>query len=251
MEVLLKERDMAQEQLQQLLNDEDTVNSPSTPKSKEKIFIYHTHSYESYFPLLGMENVENANLASDSKTNILLIGELLGNKLEAKGIQTVVDKTNMGEALKNRGWTTSKAYTVSREIVESAIAGNERPAYFIDIHRDSQRKKITTATINNKPYAKVAFVIGNKNKNYEGNAAFALKIHDYLEEHYPGISRGLIEPTGSGKNGVYNQDLSPNALLLEIGGVDNDMTELKNTVNALADALSDYYWKAEKVNGEN
>jgi stage II sporulation protein P len=251
MEVLLQERDIAQEQLQQLLNGEETVKTPANPTSKEKIFIYHTHSYESYFPLLGMENVENADLASDSKTNILLIGDLLGKKLEAEGIQTIVDKTNMGEELKKRDWTVSKAYQVSREIVESAIAGNEKPTYFLDLHRDSWRKEKTTVTINNEPYAKVAFVIGEENKNFDQNAAFALKLHEYLKEHYPGLSRGLIGKSGDGVDGVYNQDISPNSIIIEVGGVDNNMNELKNTVNALAEAVSDYYWEAEKVNATN
>lgn len=35
-----------------------------------------------------------------------------------------------------------------------------------------------------------------------------------------------------GDNGIYNQDLSDKALLLEFGGVDNNMEELKNASNA-------------------
>ncbi|WP_246942429.1 stage II sporulation protein P [Bacillus pinisoli] len=249
MEVLLTEREMAQEELA-ILNEEK-VKTPVTPHSKEAIFIYHTHSYESYFPLLGLENMENASRASDSKTNIILIGELLGNKLEENGINTIVDKTNMGSVLKERGWTTSRAYTVSREIVKSAMGGVEKPAYYLDIHRDALRKDQTTVSINNVPYAKVAFVIGEENPDFEQNAAFALKLHQYLEEKYPGLSRGLIGKQGSDVNGVYNQDLTPHSLIVEMGGVDNNMEELTHAVEALADAISDYYWKAEKVNGEN
>ncbi|KAA0550372.1 stage II sporulation protein P [Bacillus sp. BGMRC 2118] len=251
MEVLLQEREMAEEQLKELLADKDSTQLPASERSEDTFFIYHTHSYESYFPLLGMKDVEDANKASDAKTNITLIGELLGKRLQEKGIQTIVDQTNMGQELANRNLKHPSAYRVSREIVTKAMNSEKKPTYFLDLHRDSLRKSDTTVTINNQRYAKVAFVIGEENKNFEKNAALALQLHNLVEEKYPGLSRGLVPQGGTGVNGVYNQDLSPNVLLIEIGGVDNDMAELKNTVNVLADVISDHYWKAEKVNVEN
>lgn len=53
-----------------------------------------------------------------------------------------------------------------------------------------------------------------------------------------------------GDNGIYNQDLSDKALLLEFGGVDNNMEELRNASNAAADVFSDIFWDAEKVDGK-
>lgn len=247
MEVLLQEREIAEEQLKELLEEGD-VKVPANVKSEDTFFVYHTHSYESYFPLLGMQNVEDADKANDAKTNITLVGQLLGKKLEEKGIQTIVDHTNMGKELKERGLKHASAYLVSREIVTTAMKGDKKPTYFLDLHRDSLRKKDTTVTINNENYAKIAFVIGEENKDYEKNAALALQLHNYLEEEYPGLSRGVVPQGGSRVNGVYNQDLTPNLLLIEMGGVDNDMAELKNTVNALAEAIGEFYWKAEKVN---
>ena len=41
----------------------------------------------------------------------------------------------------------------------------------------------------------------------------------------------------SGNNGVYNQDLSDNAMLIEIGGVDNTFEEMYLTVDAFADVF--------------
>ncbi|WP_255259835.1 stage II sporulation protein P [Lentibacillus sp. CBA3610] len=37
-------------------------------------------------------------------------------------------------------------------------------------------------------------------------------------EKYP-VEQGRHTKNGSGSNGVYNQDLSPNAMLIEFGGV--------------------------------
>lgn len=41
-------------------------------------------------------------------------------------------------------------------------------------------------------------------------------------------------------------------MLLEIGGVDNNLNELHNTIDVFSDILADYYWKSnesKEVNG--
>jgi len=246
MDVLLQERNMAANELKEL----NSGNGPTgAPPSEKSVFIYHTHSWESYLPLLGLEGVENENDAVDGKTNITIVGELLGKELERRGIGATVDKTNIGQELNKRGWLSPKSYDVSRTLVKSAMAGNDHLEYFIDLHRDSFRKDSTTAIINNKPYAKLVFVIGEENKNFQRNVKFANELHQFLNKNYPGISKGVLPKKGIGVDGVYNQDLSGNSLVVEVGGVDNNMKELKNTVEALAEAISQLYWKAEKVNG--
>jgi stage II sporulation protein P len=250
LDVLLKEREMASNELEEL-NKDGTKPPDGANLSEKKIFIYHTHSWESYLPLLGLEGANNENESVDGKTNITIIGDLLGTQLENKGIGTSVDKTNVGQELKNRGWKTSKAYQFSRSIVETALSSNNKPEYLIDLHRDSLRKDSTTVDINQKPYAKVVFVIGKDNQNYAKNIQFASEIHEYLRVNFPGLSKGVLGKSGHGVDGVYNQDLSPNSVVIEVGGVDNNMKELKNTVEALADAISHQYFKAEEVQADS
>ncbi len=62
---------------------------------KKVVYIYHTHSWESYFPLLGMQGEANENKAVDNKTNITLVGQMLGMELKADGIGSGVDTTNI------------------------------------------------------------------------------------------------------------------------------------------------------------
>ncbi len=57
----------------------------------------------------------------------------------------------MREAMTNQGL-----------VVKSALAKNKNLQYTIDIHRDSRRKKNTTADIKGKSYARVAIVVGKK-----------------------------------------------------------------------------------------
>ncbi|WP_273852367.1 stage II sporulation protein P [Guptibacillus spartinae] len=245
---LLKEREVPTEKLE-IKDTKDKVTPPlQTTNGKKVAFIYHSHSYESYLPLLGLEGEKNADLAIDGKTNITLVGKLLGEELEDRGIGAQVDDSNIGALLKEKGWTNGKAYDVSRSIVQSAAAGNEDLNLFIDIHRDSLREKDTTVTINNEEYARTVFVVGEENPNYEKNLALAKELHEALKAKYPGLSRGVIGKKGQGVDGIYNQDLSQNAMLIEMGGVDNNLEQLSRTVKAIADVISDYYWGTQKVN---
>ncbi|RBW70490.1 stage II sporulation protein P [Bacillus taeanensis] len=249
MEVLMAEREATVENLEGLETDENKIPTPAlTTNGKKVVYIYHTHSWESYFPLLKDIDTSDANQATDSKTNITLIGEKFGKELEKRGIGVEVNKTNMGEELHKKGWNSSRAYSASRPIVQSAMANNQDLKFFFDLHRDSLRKDKTTVTINNKAYAKTVFVIGEENGNYQENLKMANMLHTLIDEKYPGLSRGIIGKQGKGVNGVYNQDLSPNSLVIEIGGVDNTIEELSRTAEALAEVISDYYWQAEKVN---
>lgn len=220
-----------------------------TTNGKKTVFIYHTHNTESYTPYL--KDLKNINLAHHSEVNVTRVGQKLGAVLGSKGIGAVVDTTDINRVLNQKGLKHSKSYQESRAVVQEAMAGNEDLTYYIDIHRDSRRKDKTTITINGQAYAKIAFVVGGKNAKYGKNLALAKELHYELEKKYPGLSDGVIVNAGSGQNGVYNQDLSEQAMLLEIGGVDNTFEEAYRTVEAFADVFSKYYWEnneAEEVN---
>ncbi|MEH7236720.1 stage II sporulation protein P [Bacillus sp. JJ1562] len=250
LDVLLQEREMAQKELDEL-NKEEPKTPPGTFATDKKVLIYHSHSFESYLPLLGLAGDPDMDKAVDSKTNITTVGELLGKELEKYGVGAIVDTTNIGQELKKKGWSTTQSYAVSREIVQSAMASDSDIDFLIDIHRDGIRKDVSTVTIENKPYARIFFVVGSASKNFEQSYALAESLNKSIESQLPGISRGVVAKGYDQGNGVYNQDLAENSILIEIGGVDNDMKELKNTVEALAKVLSDQIIDAEKVNGSN
>ncbi|MBM7647843.1 stage II sporulation protein P [Bacillus ectoiniformans] len=249
LEDILNKVEIAKDQLTKT-EDPNTDGKPNIPQRKN-FYIYHTHSWESYLPLLGLEGNPNVNKAVDSKTNITIVGEMLGKEMEKLGLGVTVDKTNMGEELKKKGWKTPKSYKVSRALVQTAISKNQELDYFIDLHRDSLRKKNTTVKIHNNQYAKVVFVVGKNNPNYEENLEIAKSLHEILQKKYPHISRGVIGKSGKGVDGVYNQDLSKRSILVEMGGVDNNIDELHNTAKAFADVINQYYREAEKVSSEN
>ena len=98
-------------------------------------------------------------------------------------------------------------------------------------------KKYSTITIGEKNYAKVLFVIGTDHPNWEKNYNFANNLNNLTTKYYQGLSRGIIKKTGANVNGIYNQDISPNCILIEVGGVDNTIEEVNNTMLALSDIL--------------
>ena len=95
-------------------------------------------------------------------------------------------------------------------------------------------KELEVITIDNKDYAKVLFLIGLENKNYEENLMFTEKINNKLNEYYKGLSKGILKKGGEGVNGVYNQDFNNRTILIEIGGYENTPTEVLNSAIAFS-----------------
>ena len=197
-----------------------------------KIYIYNTHQ---------LENYNNKNLEIYGITpNVLMASYILKEKLNKLGIATIVEDTNIYEFLNVNGWDYSSSYKATRLLILDKKNKYSSLEYFIDIHRDSVAKDLTTVSIDGKGYAKVLFVVGLEHDNYNANLNFANNINSLLEEYYPNISRGVLKKEGPNVNGIYNQDLSSNSLLIELGGVDNNIEEVLNTINAIADILEIY-----------
>ncbi|CAH1196584.1 hypothetical protein PAECIP111892_02273 [Paenibacillus auburnensis] len=209
--------------------------------SVKRILIYHSHPREAYNPLLGAES-DNPSSSAPSK-NVMLVGSYIADRLEKRGIGTVHAKEDYATEVPDYNWNFS--YKYSRITIKAAMAANQEMTELIDIHRDSQRHSKTTAVIDGKSYAQVYFILGHANKDWKKNEAFANSIHQVLEKSYPGLSRGIWgKSSGNGNNGEYNQTLSPNSVLIEVGGIDNSAEELKRTADVLADAIADVYWNS-------
>lgn len=248
MEVLLEERKASLEQIEQL-EEKDIAPPEQTTGERKVVFIYHSHSSESFLPHL--EGVTDPSHAHHQEVNITLVGQRLAQELEKRGIGAISDETNMVEELNERGLRYGSSYQVSREIVQKVMANNENITFLFDLHRDAQRRDKTTVTINGKEYARVFFVVGKAHRNYEENLKFVNEFNEKLDSAYPGLSRGIITKDRSQGNGIYNQDLSNRSILIEIGGVDNTMEENYRTAEALAEVFTDYFWEAEKVSNTN
>ncbi|MZQ81936.1 stage II sporulation protein P [Paenibacillus sp. 5J-6] len=206
-------------------------------------FIYQTHSNESFLPEL--KGVTDPDKAYSDKVNIISVGQRLAQNLEKDGIGAVHSQTIYPSTVKNFEYPYS--YKYSLKTLQEAAVKHPDLQYYFDLHRDSAARNKTTATINGKDYAQVYFIIGGKNPNWKKNEEFANKIHQVLEAKHPGISKGIHAKEASEGNGLYNQNFSPNNILIEVGGPYNTLEECYRTTDWLAEAISEVILNAKKV----
>lgn len=209
------------------------VKDPNPTSVKNpRIYIYNSHQLENY----NAQNLEIYNITP----NVMMASYMLKEDLNDLGIQTIVNESNLAEFIRISNWSHADSYRASRIFILDAKNKNDTLEYYIDIHRDSIPKANSTITIGSKTYAKILFVVGLENPNYEKNLALAETLSKKINGKYPGLSRGVIKKEGAGVDGVYNQDISPKSMLIEVGAYENTIEEVMCTVEAIATSLYDY-----------
>lgn len=196
------------------------------------VYIYNTHQTEGY--------QRNNNASYNITPSVLMASYILRESLNDLGVPSLVETNDISEILKVNQWQYKYSYAASKILVKDAINKNPDLKYFIDLHRDSMSHEITTTTIDGKEYAKILFVIGKDHPGYEENLKFATNLNETIKNTYPTLTRGISIKSGSGVNGIYNQDLSPHTILIELGGQYNNITEVNNTIEILAKILADH-----------
>lgn len=218
-------------QEQTILKEETSYPITLIPK-KPTVYIYNTHQTEKY----ATSNTEPHNLVPTVMTTSYMLKE----QLEKYGIYSFVEENSVSDILKKNKWNYAYSYNVTRIFLENAKKENPSLKFFIDVHRDSVKKSITTTEIKGKSYARVMLLLGLENKNYEKNLKLMEKINSEINKKYPTLSRGIYKKQGPGVNGVYNQDFSSRCILIEVGGVNNTIDEVSNTIDAISDMLNTY-----------
>ena len=194
-----------------------------------QVYIYNTHQTEEY-------------IGNDITPTVLTASYYLKDKLESLGIKTIVEEASIPEMLKNNNWNYSESYKASRINLEKIKNQYPNIKIFIDLHRDSVEKNLSTTTINNKNYAKILFVIGKEHNNYLKNLEFTESINKIIERQYPQLTKGILQKEGINVNGIYNQDIDPKVILMEVGANENTIEEVTNTLDIMSNIIK------EKIN---
>lgn len=204
---------------------------------KPVVLIYHTHATESYLftAKAGYTETERGR-TTDTRYNVIAVGEALKAALEARGFTVIHDTTNV------EGEDITSAYSRSLTVMQQY----DNVDLYIDLHRNSSNqrgKSDNTVLIGDIPYAKLFFVVGTGIGTYEGeydtlpdwknNYTFALSLTEAIAEQYP----DLVKPIRL-KVGRFNQHMGL-CLLTEIGTNADTMEAALNTVPYLADAIAD------------
>lgn len=198
------------------------------------VYIYNSHQLETY----SSEGYENYNFTP----NVLMVSYLLQEKLNSLGVKTIAEQTNISEFIKASN-LPNELYGTTRIFINNARGKYKSLKYFIDIHRDSISKDISTINIDGVDYARVLFVLGTTNKTYEENEKVMREISDLINSKYDKLSRGVYKRETKDWYEAYNQDLDKNVMLIEVGAKDNTMDEVINTIDALSIVLKEYIGK--------
>ena len=182
---------------------EEAAAVPATSKAaqsddkKKLIAMYVTHSDESYVPTDGTQSIEGQGGIYD-------VARAFRDALQVLGIDVILDEsTHLPH--------DSGAYRRSRRTAERLL--QKRPDAIIDIHRDGiPDPEQYKAEIGGENASQVRLLVGRGNQNSAVNREFAKEIKAVADKKYPGLIKDIFIGKGN-----YNQDLSPNAILLEFG----------------------------------
>ncbi len=216
----------------QIIDETDHVVDPNPIDiTKPKVYIYNTHQTEEY----TLENGEIHNITP----NVMLASYVLKEKLNDLSIPTIVEEQSVADYLNQNRWPYYKSYQVSKIFMKNAIEKYPSLTYLIDVHRDALRKDLSTVEIDGVKYAKILFVVGLDHPNYQPNLDLATKLNEAIKAKYPQLTRGVSTKQGDDVNGIYNQDVNGNTLLIECGGNENTIEEVSNTMNVFAEIFKE------------
>lgn len=202
-------------------------NSDLDTNDDPLVYIYNSHQTESY-------TLRISNDYSISPT-VFHASFILKEHLKNNGVSALVENSLVKDYLNKNKLSYYYCYDATRSFIKERKK-KYNFKYIIDLHRDSAHYENTTCEINNKKYARIMFVVSIKHKNYEKNLSFVDNIYKKLNKEYKGITRGIYKR----KDVIFNQDLYDNATLIEVGGIDNTIEEVNNTLEVLAKILAQY-----------
>ena len=200
------------------------------------VLIIHSHACESYENTEGYK--ESAYYrTTDPNYNMVSVGAYLAQCLEQKGISVIHDTALHDDP------SYSDAYTQSRRSAQDYLAQYPSIRLVLDIHRDAYEdgagnQASSTLLVNGQKTARLMIVagtdaFGEDHSTWQENLSLGLKLQATLEKLYPGLCRPL-----SIRSSAFNQDLSPGALLIEVGTAGDDRQDALSAAKFLADGIA-------------
>lgn len=218
--------------IEKLLNEPLNINFS---KKGPKVLVYHTHTSESY--VLKQSDIGKKGVPSfstDPRYSVVRVGEELSRNLKKYGIDVLHNGT-VHDTVRDA------AYGPALKTVQKYVKSYPSIKVFLDIHRDaadSSNKLRLVKNINGKNAAQIMFVVGTNGKlphpDWEENLKFALRLQQKLNDKYPGLARPIWI-----SNNRYNQHVSDEALIIEIGGDGNLLSECLESTKYLAEVLNE------------
>lgn len=192
-------------------------------QKRRRIAIYSSHGAESYIQGDGAES-------KDPGGGILDVADSLEKALEEQGVDVV--RSREPHTPHDAG-----AYQRSRRTAEEVL--QEQPDAMIDVHRDAVPEQEYLEEVEGEQRVQVQLVVGRQNQNMAANRQFAEGIKKTADEKYPGLIKGIFMARGN-----YNQDMTPQAILIEVGSHTNNKTQAEESMNFFAEVINDHLYGA-------
>lgn len=199
------------------------------------VLILHTHATESYTKQGEDYEESSAYRTLDEGYNMIAVGEAVAAVLESRGIRVIHDR-ELHDYPSYNG-----SYNHARESICAYLEEYPSIRLVLDLHRDASgdinNQLRTEATVDGEPSAQLMLVMGTdesglSHPDWEENLALGVKLHAQLETIAPGITRPIVL-----RSQRFNQDLSPGALLIEVGAAGNSHQEALTAARVLAQAI--------------
>ena len=200
------------------------------------VLILHTHTTESYTKGGADYTETSAYRTLDDRYNMIAVGEQVMQILTDYGIHAIHD-TELHDYPSYNG-----SYNHARKSIQHYLEQYPSIRLVLDLHRDASgdlsKQFRPVAAVNGQNTAQLMVVMGTnasglKHPNWEDNLSLGLKLHAQLERIAPGITRPLCL-----RSSRFNQDLSPGALLIEVGAAGNSQEEALRGARILAEAIA-------------
>lgn len=199
------------------------------------VLIVHSHGTESFLPT-GEYKESSPYHTLDTEHNMVSIGAYVAELLTAGGLSVLQDTAIHDSP------SYDASYANSRASVQAYLEKYPSIRLVLDLHRDSYEDAAGNQTAHTvfsdgTTLAQLMFVVGTDyggltHPEWQENLALALKLQTQLERLCPGICRNVNLRTQR-----FNQDLSPGALLVEVGASGNTYAEALGAANILAEAI--------------
>ncbi len=208
--------------------DEITEPSSSKPFNRTLDQPAVDNRIKSDVPLIALYNTHNSETFELTDGLTHLKGKAGGVTIVAAEIARVIEE-QYGIAVEYsptiHDTAFNRSYAESEKTVRRLIKDNPKLEMLFDIHRDgSLSREQSLVEVNGEKVAKILIVVGTdaraEHPKWRENLEFARKIAAKIDTMYPGLSRGIAI-----KQGRYNQQFSPRALLVEIGSAQNTTDE--------------------------
>lgn len=203
------------------------------------VLVIHTHSSEAYTMADGDEYEESDPYRTEDRSkSIIHVGDVLCARLSDAGIGVIHDR----ELYDYPSYTGS--YSRSLESVLGWLEKYPGIKIILDIHRDAIEEADgsaykTVASVNGRQCAQIMIVAGTdssglEHPEWEENLKLALKLQYAMDSIYPGLARPI-----NLSQYRYNQDVSPGALIIEVGTNGNTLSEASDAIGYFADCLEE------------